>query len=216
MADVKMNIYEKLSHIQNEMCVPKNLYNSHGNYYYRNAETILESAKPICRKYRTTLVVEDGIEYLEGRFYVKAIATLMDWDSIEQIENCAFAREVEERKGMDGSQLTGACSSYARKYALNGLFNLDDVKDADAKELAQELNNKNGKPKAEVNTYKITQNQIKVIMQAYKGDNLTKLLKSNNLQKLEDMPKAKATEIIKKINEIIKQKEENAKHEINK
>ena len=132
---MEMTIYEKLSMIQNEMNVPKNMYNTFGKYYYRNAETILDTAKPICKKYRTTLTVSDEIFVSErGWTYVVGVATLFDWDSDKSIVNKAFAREEESKKGMDASQVTGSCSSYARKYALNGLFNLDDVKDADAEE----------------------------------------------------------------------------------
>lgn len=134
----EMNIYERLSHIQNEMNVPKNLYNKFGNYYYRNAETIMETAKPICSKYRTTLTVTDKIVCLEGRYYVEAISTLTSWDDRSVIANTAYAREDESKKGMDGAQVTGSTSSYARKYALNGLFNIDDVKDNDTPEQKEE------------------------------------------------------------------------------
>ena len=129
-----MPLEEKLSRIQLEMKVPKNLYNKFGNYNYRNAETILETAKPICTKYHCTLVVGDNIELIGDRFYVKAIASLVDWTTKYQIQVTAFAREQESKKGMDEAQITGACSSYARKYALNGLFNLDDNKDPDTDE----------------------------------------------------------------------------------
>lgn len=135
----EMSIYEKLSHIQCELKAPKNLYNKFGKYYYRNAETILESAKPICKKYHTSLIVNDEIVFVEGRFYVKAIAKLCDWKGYS-ISASAYAREEEKKTGMDGSQLTGSCSSYARKYALNGLFNIDDTKDADTDEQYEENN----------------------------------------------------------------------------
>lgn len=134
----RISIYEKLSNIQNEMNVPKNLYNKFGKYYYRNAETILETAKPICKKYRATLTVEDRIHVAGERYYVESIAKLMDWDSCDSVINIAYAREEENKKGMDASQVTGSCSSYARKYALNGLFNLDDNKDADTDEFVQQ------------------------------------------------------------------------------
>lgn len=155
--DKKMNIYEKLSNIQNEMNVPKNLFNKFGNYSYRNAETILESAKPICKKYKTTLTVDDEIILIGERYYVRAMAKLFDWDSGEIIANTALAREEETKKGMDGSQITGSASSYARKYALNGLFNLDDVKDADTNEQAEQLKNKQeNKPEAKANESQIS------------------------------------------------------------
>lgn len=126
-----MNIYQKLSDIQSQISVTKSNYNSFGKYSYRSAEDILEAAKPVCKANGCVLTVKDEMVALEGRFYVKAIATLTDIDSLETIEVTAFAREEENKKGMDSSQVTGATSSYARKYALNGLFNLDDNKDAD-------------------------------------------------------------------------------------
>ena len=133
MAENK-TLKEKLSFIQNELNVPKNLYNSFGKYSYRNAETILETAKPICKKYRTTLTVFDEIAMIGERYYIKATALLKDWDSEDNEVGMAYAREEYEKKGMDGSQITGSASSYARKYALNGLFNIDDTKDADTDE----------------------------------------------------------------------------------
>ena len=130
----KKSIYEKLSLIQNEMKVGKNNYNKFGKYNYRSAEDILAEAKKICCKYRTTLILTDDIKVAEARYYVVANAILMDWDSHITVEVTAMAREEENKKGMDASQVTGSCSSYARKYALNGLFNLDDTKDADTDE----------------------------------------------------------------------------------
>lgn len=126
-----MNIYQKLSDIQSQISVTKSNYNSFGKYSYRSAEDILEAAKPVCKANGCVLTVMDEIFALDGRFYVKALATLTDIESLETITVTAFAREEENKKGMDASQVTGATSSYARKYALNGLFNLDDNKDAD-------------------------------------------------------------------------------------
>ncbi len=131
----KVCVYEKLAHIQNELKAPKGQFNKFGNYKYRSCEDILEAVKPICLKHRTTLVVHDEIERIADRNYLKAICTIFDWDSDSKIEAHAYAREPISKKGMDDSQLTGATSSYARKYALNGLFNIDDTKDADTNEL---------------------------------------------------------------------------------
>lgn len=139
-------IYAQLRAVQAELKAPKNQYNSFGKYYYRNAEDILEAAKPLLAANGLTLVISDEIIVLgqplavaEGsmqkvrglRFYVKATAKLFN-DEGEVIENSAYAREEDLKKGMDESQITGAASSYARKYCLNGLFNIDDVKDADS------------------------------------------------------------------------------------
>lgn len=129
-----MNIYEKLSAIQSELKVPKGQHNSFGNYDYRSCEDILEKAKPICKAHKTVLVIEDDIRLVGESVFVEGIATLQDLESNEKIQVKAFARHAEEKKGMDDSQMTGTASSYARKYALNGLFNLDDTKDADTPE----------------------------------------------------------------------------------
>lgn len=125
---------QRVAMMQAEMKVPKNLYNSHGNYFYRNAETIMESAKKICPKYGMVLRVEDSIEVYEGWHYIKSVATLVDIFSNITWSAKGFARETESRKGMDSSQVTGATSSYSRKYALNALFLLDDNKDPDTEE----------------------------------------------------------------------------------
>lgn len=126
-----MNIYEKLSNIQNELKAPKGQRNSFGNYNYRSCEDILEAVKPLCRENKCVLVITDEIIREDTRFYVKAITTLIDLEGETNISNSAFARESLDKKGMDESQITGACSSYARKYALNGLFSIDDNKEND-------------------------------------------------------------------------------------
>lgn len=118
--------------IQNELKAPKNAYNSFGKYKYRSAEMILESVKPILKKHGCLLTLSDDLVYVGDRFYVKAVATLKTKD--ETFTVTAYAREEETKKGMDGSQITGTASSYARKYALNGLFLIDDTKDADTDE----------------------------------------------------------------------------------
>ena len=124
---------EKLLFIQAMLKCPKNQKNSFGWYNYRSCEDILEAVKPLLGETKTTLTISDDIVEVGGRIYVKATATLKEAESGEVIEqNVAYARESEVKKWMDDSQITGASSSYARKYALNGLFLLDDVKDADA------------------------------------------------------------------------------------
>ena len=139
-----MNIYEKLSNIQNELKCNKGQYNSFGGYHYRSCEDILEAVKPICKKYKVVLTLDDTLENIGERYYIKSIAKIVDIEkpyeeigdciSLNCITNVAYAREEEQKKGMDGSQITGTASSYARKYALNGLFNIDDTKDADTDE----------------------------------------------------------------------------------
>ena len=139
-----MNIYEKLLNIQEILKAPK----SHctGRYYYRNCEDILEAAKPVCKQNSAVLTVLDEIVLIGDRFYIKATATLTDIESGEKVSTTAFAREELDRKGMDAPQLTGSSSSYARKYALNGLFCIDDTKDADA--LASQGEQEEAKSKA--------------------------------------------------------------------
>lgn len=128
-----MSIYETLSNIQVELKAPKNLYNSFGRYKYRNAESILEAAKPLCAKHGCTLTVSDEVILIGSRYYIKATATVQDKDG-NAASTTALAREDETKKGMDGAQITGTASSYARKYALNGLFCIDDTKDPDTNE----------------------------------------------------------------------------------
>jgi hypothetical protein len=120
----------KLQQIQCELVAPKNLENKFGGYRYRSAEGILEAVKPYLEKHQAILTVTDEMVEVGGRVYVKATATFMADD--QTVTTTAFAREPESRKGMDDAQVTGATSSYARKYALNGLFCIDDTKDADA------------------------------------------------------------------------------------
>lgn len=125
---------EKLAKIQVNLKAPKNLYNSFGKYKYRNAEGIQEALKPMLEEYKVTVTLADEIVEVGGRVYVKATATIADCESGEALSVSAYAREAETKKGMDDAQVTGATSSYARKYALNGLFLLDDTKDVDTEE----------------------------------------------------------------------------------
>lgn len=128
-----MNIHQKLAAIQHTLKAPKNQYNSFGKYNYRSCEDIIEAAKPHLQEYNLLLLLNDTIKQIGERYYVEATATLIDLDADgSTIDVTAYAREEDEKKGMDGSQVTGASSSYARKYALNGLFAIDDNKDSDS------------------------------------------------------------------------------------
>lgn len=129
-------IFGVLQAIQSELVAPKGQYNSFGKYNYRSAEDILEALKPILKKYNAAITLSDEIVYIEGRYYVEASVTL--FAEGEAIGAKASAREEETKKGMDGSQITGTASSYARKYALNGLFAIDDNKDPDTDEYASQ------------------------------------------------------------------------------
>lgn len=127
-----MNIREKLAKVQTVLKAPKNQYNAFGKYAYRSCEDILEAAKPLCVENGLVLNLSDDVIAVSNRIYVKATASVTDAESGEIVQATGFAREPESKKGTDESQITGAASSYARKYALNGLFCIDDTKDADA------------------------------------------------------------------------------------
>lgn len=164
-----MNIYEKLMNVQEELNVPKNQLNKFGGYNFRSCEDILEAVKPLLKKNKLTLQISDEIVTVGNRYYVRATATLIDVEdtkdnAIATIENVGYAREEENKKGMDASQVTGATSSYARKYALNGLFCIDDTKDPDTNEYQnQQRNYQNNKTNNQV----VKQNnQPKVITEA--------------------------------------------------
>lgn len=125
-----MNIYQSLNYIQSNLKAPKGQFNSFGKYHYRSCEDVLEGVKPYLKETKTCLVISDEIVTIGEHNYIKATATLYGADG-GAVANSAFAKEPLEKKGMDPSQITGATSSYARKYALNGLFCIDDTKDAD-------------------------------------------------------------------------------------
>ena len=124
-------MYNKIINIQQKLKAPKTQRNNFGNYNYRSCEDILEAVKPLLEENKCFLVITDEIINLGNRYYVKATAKLINDDGALIAENNGIAREEESKKGMDGSQITGASSSYARKYALNGLFGIDDTKDSD-------------------------------------------------------------------------------------
>ena len=129
---VMTEFYNKLMAIQQDLNAPKNQRNDFGKYNYRSCEDILQAVKPLLQATKTVLTLSDSMGEVGGRVYVKATATLRDVESGDSVSVEAYAREEETKKGMDASQITGAASSYARKYALNGLFAIDDNKDSDA------------------------------------------------------------------------------------
>lgn len=141
----KMNVYEKLMNVQSELRAPKSNYNSFAKFNYRSLEDITEALKPILKKYNATVIMNDSVEVVNERYYMKTVATFFDCDTGDSISNSAFARESMEKKGMDESQVSGMASSYCRKYCLNGLFLLDDNKDSDTDEVAKLAEKKNGR-----------------------------------------------------------------------
>lgn len=133
-----MKIHEKMMKIQTTLKAPKNLFNSFGNYKYRNAEGILEAVKPLLAENKLSMYISDDVQAVNDRVYVKATVSIFDIETGESVMATASAREALNKKGMDDSQITGTASSYARKYALNGIFLLDDTKDADTDENQKE------------------------------------------------------------------------------
>ena len=142
----EMTFTERVCALQNELKAPKSRYNSFGKYAYRSCEDILEAVKPLMAKYGLMLTISDEVVYFgngeKGRFYVKAIADITDRERSQYLTSEGWAREEDTKKGMDGSQITGTASSYARKYALNGLLLIDDTKDADTDEYAKQTEGK--------------------------------------------------------------------------
>ncbi|EFF2795859.1 ERF family protein [Escherichia coli] len=160
---MKKDLYNKLWTIQQTLNAPKGQYNKFGGYSYRSAEDILEAVKPLLQN--VTLMVSDEIVLIGDRYYVKATATLSDGE--DSISATAFAREEKEQKGMTAGQLTGATSSYARKYALNGLFCIDDAKDLDtdayAKQTGQQPRQQKNPPKQQPQQPKAPPNPDEVL-----------------------------------------------------
>lgn len=156
---------EKLMDIQSRLKAPKGQYNSFGKYHYRSSEDILEAVKPLLAENECILMLSDEILLIGDRYYVKTTATIMD--EMNRLSVTGFAREEEEKKGMDSCQLTGTTSSYARKYALNGLFCIDDTKDSDTDEAKRQADNAPAEPA-------ITPETIKAINEM--GINIDKLL----------------------------------------
>lgn len=134
-----LKLQKKLSEIQNRLKAPKGQYNNFGKYSYRSAEDILEAVKPLNAEYGISLTLSDEVKEIGGRIYVVATATITDGS--DELSVKSYAREPENKKGMDDSQITGATSSYARKYALNGLYAIDDNKDADTDEHKKQQDN---------------------------------------------------------------------------
>lgn len=187
----ELSLVQKVVLVQDELKAPKGQFNKFGNYKYRSCEDIVESVKPILKKYGIMLNLSDELVIIGDRYYIKAVAGLTDGTDV--IQAVAYAREPQDLKGMSESQITGTASSYARKYALNGLLAIDDTKDADTDEFAQQTGQE---PKEEK---KATSKQIEILNKYYQGENLDKLLKANNISKIEDLPMTKASELISKL-----------------
>lgn len=195
-----MNIHEKLQRVQSNLKAPKNQYNKFGGYNYRNCEDIQEAVKPLLKAVKAALVVGDELVLIGDRYYIKATARFIDCESGETVENTAYAREEQEKKGMDVSQVTGSTSSYARKYALNGLFCIDDVKDADNQNNASggtgkgtsKGSRKNDARKVQGQAGKVTEAMIRTLQStterySAKGLKMDKILSMYKLTAITDM-----------------------------
>lgn len=170
------NIYSRLQAVQMELKAPKDQYNNFGKYSYRSCEDILEAVKPLCEKQGLLLSLTDEIVKMGGRNYIKSIARVIEMETGKDFFTTAFAREDEFKKGMDGSQISGCASSYARKYALNGLFCIDDTKDADTRDNRSEV---------QLATQK-QQNELEVLCQKT-GSDLKKVLAWVHCQNLKEL-----------------------------
>lgn len=181
-------------HIQTTLKAPKNLYNSFGNYKYRNAEGILEAVKPLLAENKMSMYITDDVQAVGDRVYVKATVKVWDTETGEWVETSALAREALNKKGMDDSQITGTASSYARKYALNGIFLLDDTKDADTDENQKERTARANKQEQEKNKEKLDQMKISLVKQKTLLDlcedekfDINKILKSYKHESIKDI-----------------------------
>ena len=183
-----MGIRESLFNIQQELKAPKGQHNDYGGYNYRSCEDILEAVKPLLKANNCVLIIDDKLEIIGERYYIKATATLKYLEDGDYISNSAYAREPAEKKGADLSQITGACSSYARKYALNGLFCIDDVKDADATNEHGKGDTTKPKPK------KASTKQIELINKLVEDKEA--MLTYYKVEKVEDLTLEQASQII--------------------
>lgn len=192
------NIYKKLNQIQIKLKAPKSQFNKFGNYKYRNCEDILEALKPLLNEFKTVISLKDEIIFIEGRFYVKATVTLIDSETGEAFSTSAFAREEETKKGQDGSQITGSSSSYARKYALNGLFAIDDTKDSDSTNThgKDETKTDEEKKQAFLNS---KEGMIERLKESLSSDKLSKVLGAYNVNELWEMSTEQLKEACQKI-----------------
>jgi len=168
-----MAVLEKLFKVQQELKAPKNKNNSSGNYKYRSAEDILEAVKPLLKAQKLVMALDDEIIEVNNCSYVKAKVTLYDIEAGDSFNVSASAREADIKNGMDDSQITGATSSYARKYALNGLFLIDDTKDADSDEWRLEQEKKAEYEAKKIKKQPITQANVDALILAAKAKDIS-------------------------------------------
>lgn len=189
-----LKVYQKLAQIQEELFVPKGNKNDFGGYTYRSCEDILKAVKPICNKYKCVIKLDSNVISLENRVYIQATAKLFDYEGGGLLVSTASARETESKKGMDEAQISGAALSYARKYALAGLFCIDNEKDADA-------TNKHGKDEEETHDT-VSAQQLNAIYKELDrtGISENKILDFIKKKHLEEATQADYLQIMKKLN----------------
>lgn len=198
-----MGIYEKLLNVQAELKAPKGQYNSFGKYNYRSCEDILEAVKPLLVANKLILTVVDDVILVGDRYYIKAIARVTDIEDGKTVESVAYAREDETKKGMDLAQVTGSVSSYARKYALNGLFCIDDNKDSDTTNTHSKTTDNPKAPSIAKDTG-INDNQIKRLYAiankaGIDAENIKNMVKSKYNKVLKDLTKTEYDHICDKL-----------------
>ena len=184
---------EALRKIQEKLEAPKGQHNKFGNYNYRSCEDILAALKPLLVEFEAELTISDAIELIGDRYYVKATVILSDGKDVREVS--AYAREAESKKGMDSAQITGAASSYARKYALNGLFAIDDTKDADATNRGDEEPSFITAAQVTIlnKLIKDTASDIKAFLSFAKAESLD-TIQARDFKRLESMLKSKLTD----------------------
>lgn len=213
-----MSVYEKLLKVQAEIRAPKSNYNSFAKFNYRSLEDITEALKPVLSKYGATVVLNDSIEVIGERYYMKCTATFYDCETGESVSNTSFAREANEKRGMDEAQVSGMASSYCRKYCLNGLLLLDDVKDADSNEARVESDTKAKKQTARKNPdaapaapATITEKEVAILreMLVKAGKEESKFYPKG----LQNLPASRYSEAVQTLTSMIRKKEEEDKKE---
>ena len=215
-----MTVWEKLREVQTKLKVGKNKVNSFGNYNYRSCEDIQEAVKPLLKEVNATITLDDTIVQIGERYYVKATAYFHDCDDPDTFVGVdAFAREADDRRGMDPAQVTGSTSSYARKYALGGLLLLDDAKDPDTDEMKKESDAKSAKadrakkPSKKVDASDldrfVTDTQVKTLeMLLQRADvSVEKFNSIYGLAMIYELPVDKYDEAVKKLESAISVKE---------
>lgn len=202
-----MTLFEKLGAIQNELKAPKGQFNDYGGYKYRSAEDILEAVKPICFEHKVLPLLDDELVLIGERYYIKATAKLLDLETKDTVETHAYAREDESRKGMTSDQLTGSTSSYARKYAMNALYAIDDSKDADTNEQRKQVT-EGGKAETKAKAQKaqaddpiISSDKVEIAVATIrnKQTTLANVLKAYGVEKLADLRESQYQNLMKRL-----------------